>query len=141
MLLEPIGELKVTIPDSYMGDVIGDLNKRRGRVMGMNPDGEGNQIVEAIRTHEKVSKAEAKDRAVEPVAQSGHPQPRGTHQRLPAPDVGRHAPARDDRHGAGLQPEAAHRRRADDGPRRDHPGANPRSAAPPARRHGHGRAG
>ena len=32
---------------AYMGDVIGDLNKRRGRVMGMNPDGEGNQIVEA----------------------------------------------------------------------------------------------
>ena len=30
-----------------MGDVIGDLNKRRGRIMGMNPDGEGNQIVEA----------------------------------------------------------------------------------------------
>mgnify|MGYP001026054525 CR=1 FL=1 len=46
-LLEPIGELKVTIPDSYMGDVIGDLNKRRGRVMGMNPDGDGNQVVEA----------------------------------------------------------------------------------------------
>ena len=47
VLLEPIGELKVTIPDSYMGDIIGDLNKRRGRVMGMNPDGEGNQVVEA----------------------------------------------------------------------------------------------
>ncbi len=47
VLLEPIGELKVTIPDNYMGDVIGDLNKRRGRVMGMSPDGEGNQIVEA----------------------------------------------------------------------------------------------
>ena len=47
VLLEPIGELKVTIPDSYMGDVIGDLNKRRGRVMGMNPDGDGNQVVEA----------------------------------------------------------------------------------------------
>lgn len=47
VLLEPIGELKVTIPDQYMGDVIGDLNKRRGRVMGMNPDGEGNQVVEA----------------------------------------------------------------------------------------------
>ena len=46
-ILEPIGELKVTIPDSYMGDVIGDLNKRRGRVMGMNPDGKGNQVVEA----------------------------------------------------------------------------------------------
>lgn len=47
VLLEPIGELKVTIPDSYMGDIIGDLNKRRGRVMGMNPDNDGNQIVEA----------------------------------------------------------------------------------------------
>jgi elongation factor G len=47
VLLEPIGELKVTIPDQYMGDVIGDLNKRRGRVMGMNPDHDGNQIVEA----------------------------------------------------------------------------------------------
>ena len=46
-LLEPIGTLKVTIPDSYMGDVIGDLNKRRGRVMGMDPDNEGNTVVEA----------------------------------------------------------------------------------------------
>ena len=46
-LLEPIGSLAVTIPDSYMGDVIGDLNKRRGRVMGMNPDEEGNTVVEA----------------------------------------------------------------------------------------------
>ena len=46
-LLEPIGSLAVTIPDSYMGDVIGDLNKRRGRVMGMNPDNEGNTVVEA----------------------------------------------------------------------------------------------
>ncbi len=48
-LLEPIGELKVYIPDANMGDIIGDLNKRRGRVMGMNPDTEnrGWQIVEA----------------------------------------------------------------------------------------------
>lgn len=46
-LLEPIGALSVTIPDSYMGDVIGDLNKRRGRVMGMNPDNEGNTVIEA----------------------------------------------------------------------------------------------
>ncbi len=37
VLLEPIGTLKVTIPDDNMGDVIGDINKRRGRVMGMNP--------------------------------------------------------------------------------------------------------
>ena len=46
-LLEPVMSLKVTVPDSYMGDVIGDLNKRRGRVMGMNPDNEGNTVVEA----------------------------------------------------------------------------------------------
>ena len=46
-LLEPVSALAVTIPDSYMGDVIGDLNKRRGRVMGMNPDKDGNTVVEA----------------------------------------------------------------------------------------------
>ena len=47
VLLEPIGTLKVYVPDDYMGDVIGDLNKRRGRVLGMNPQGDGQSIVEA----------------------------------------------------------------------------------------------
>ena len=47
VLLEPVGELKVTVPDSYMGDVIGDLNKRRGRVMGMTPTDNGEQVIEA----------------------------------------------------------------------------------------------
>ena len=47
VLMEPIGELKVTIPDSYMGDVMGDITKRRGRVMGMNPTGSGEQMLEA----------------------------------------------------------------------------------------------
>jgi elongation factor G len=47
ILLEPIGMLKVAIPDSYTGDVMGDLNKRRGRVMGMNPNDEGDQVIEA----------------------------------------------------------------------------------------------
>ena len=47
VLLEPIGELKVTVPDNYMGDVMGDLNKRRGRVMGMNPTGDGETVLEA----------------------------------------------------------------------------------------------
>ena len=37
VLLEPISSLKVTVPDSYTGDVMGDLNKRRGRVLGMTP--------------------------------------------------------------------------------------------------------
>ena len=47
VLLEPVGELKVTIPDNYMGDVMGDITKRRGRVLGMNPAGFGNQTLEA----------------------------------------------------------------------------------------------
>ena len=45
--LEPIGALTVTVPDSYVGDVMGDLSKRRGRPMGMNPDHEGNTVIEA----------------------------------------------------------------------------------------------
>lgn len=47
VLLEPIVSMKVTVPDRYTGDVMGDLNKRRGRVLGMNPDHKGNTIVEA----------------------------------------------------------------------------------------------
>lgn len=35
VLLEPIMELKITIPDEYVGDVTGDINKRRGRILGM----------------------------------------------------------------------------------------------------------
>ncbi len=47
ILLEPIVSLKVTIPDKYAGDVMGDLNKRRARVLGMNPIGNGKQTIEA----------------------------------------------------------------------------------------------
>ncbi len=47
VMLEPVGALKVTVPDNYMGDVIGDLNKRRGRVMGMEPTEDGGQVIEA----------------------------------------------------------------------------------------------
>ena len=47
VLLEPIASVKVTVPDDYTGDVMGDLNKRRGRVLGMNPDHAGNTIIEA----------------------------------------------------------------------------------------------
>ncbi len=46
VLLEPIASLKVTVPDAYTGDVMGDLNKRRARVLGMNPAG-GKQVIEA----------------------------------------------------------------------------------------------
>nr|WP_288555970.1 elongation factor G [uncultured Mediterraneibacter sp.] len=47
VLLEPIASLKVTVPDDYTGDVMGDLNKRRGRVLGMTPVAGGKQIIEA----------------------------------------------------------------------------------------------
>lgn len=47
ILLEPIASLKVTVPDAYTGDIMGDLNKRRGRVLGMNPTTDGKQVIEA----------------------------------------------------------------------------------------------
>lgn len=47
VLLEPIGHLKATVPDANMGDVMGEVNKRRGRVLGMEPAGDGKQTVEA----------------------------------------------------------------------------------------------
>ncbi len=45
VLLEPYANLKVVVPDAYTGDVMGDLNKRRARVIGMNPEGEGYQEI------------------------------------------------------------------------------------------------
>ena len=45
VLLEPIASVKVTVPDDYTGDVMGDLNKRRGRVLGMNPLSGGYQEI------------------------------------------------------------------------------------------------
>ena len=47
VLLEPIASLKVTVPDKFTGDVMGDLNRRRGRVLGMNSNHHGKQIIEA----------------------------------------------------------------------------------------------
>ena len=47
VLLEPIYSLTVTAPDSYTGDIMGDLNKRRGRVLGMNPVAGGKTAIEA----------------------------------------------------------------------------------------------
>lgn len=45
ILLEPIVEVRVRIPEEYMGDVMGDLNKRRGRIIGMEPQDNGDQLV------------------------------------------------------------------------------------------------
>ncbi len=47
VLLEPIASVKVVVPDKFTGDVMGDLNRRRGRVLGMNSNHHGKQIIEA----------------------------------------------------------------------------------------------
>lgn len=47
VLLEPIGTLSATVPDGNMGDVMGEINKRRGRVLGMNPAEAGQQTIDA----------------------------------------------------------------------------------------------
>ena len=48
VLLEPVGDLDITIPDALVGDVMGDLNKRRGAVMGMDPAKKGFTTVHAL---------------------------------------------------------------------------------------------
>ncbi len=46
-LLEPIAVLHVTTPDAFAGEIIGDLNSKRGHIMGMTPQGDGTTLVEA----------------------------------------------------------------------------------------------
>ncbi len=48
VLLEPIMRLEVIVPESYMGDIMGDLNKKRGRIAGMEPTPDGKQIIKAM---------------------------------------------------------------------------------------------
>lgn len=47
ILLEPIMKLTITVPEEYMGDVMGDINKRRGKILGMEPDAKGRQVIYA----------------------------------------------------------------------------------------------
>lgn len=48
VLLEPIMKMTITVPEEYMGDVMGDMNKRRGRILGMESSSKGKQILEAL---------------------------------------------------------------------------------------------
>ena len=122
----------VKLPDA-------ELRKVRGGEIGMvfqdpmtslNPTMTiGKQIAEVVLAHRDVSRNKAMERAVEVLDMVGLPRP-GSESGLPAPAVGRPAPARDDRHGARLQPEAADRRRADHRAGRDDPGPDPGRARP-----------
>jgi len=44
VLLEPVMNVEVTVPESYMGDVIGDFNTKRGRILGMEPEGKTTRV-------------------------------------------------------------------------------------------------
>jgi elongation factor G len=46
ILLEPIMYVEVTVPEPFMGDIMGDMNSRRGRILGMESAG-GNQVIKA----------------------------------------------------------------------------------------------
>jgi len=48
ILLEPIMKVEVVLPNEYMGDVIADINKKRGRVIGMEPDGDKQKVISEI---------------------------------------------------------------------------------------------
>ncbi len=96
----------------------------------------GFQMTEPLKLHRDMSEKEARAHAAGLLRPGGHPRGRAPHEGVSPPVLGGHAPAGDDRHGPGLQPAPADRRRADHGPRRDHPGADP---GPDARAEGEDR--
>ncbi|MDR0880449.1 MAG: elongation factor G [Clostridioides sp.] len=56
ILLEPIMNLKITVPEEHMGDVMGDINKRRGKILGMEPDDKGREVIYALAPQSEISK-------------------------------------------------------------------------------------
>ena len=94
----------------------------------------GFQIGEALKTHLELDAARAPSARRRAAGRGRHHRSGAAALRLPAPAVGRHEPARHDRHGDRLRPEAPHRRRADHRARRHHPGADPRPPAAAAAR-------
>ena len=51
ILLEPIYRIEVLVPEDFLGDIMGDMNKRRGRILGMEPQEDGNQLLIAEAPH------------------------------------------------------------------------------------------
>ncbi len=55
-LLEPIVQVEVVVPESYTGDIIGDLNSKRGRILGMESAGAGKQRIRALAPHSEMTR-------------------------------------------------------------------------------------
>ena len=90
----------------------------------------GRQIAEALMLHQKAGRMRTRrTRAIEMLRKVAHSRSRPAHTPVSAPAFRRHAPARDDRDGAGLRARAADRRRTHHRARCDHPGADPRADA------------
>lgn len=53
VLLEPIVRTEITVPESYMGDIMGDLNKRRGKILGMEPK-DKQEVIKALVPHSEM---------------------------------------------------------------------------------------
>jgi microcin C transport system ATP-binding protein len=92
----------------------------------------GAQIGEVLRLHEGLGGREARGPGGAAARDDGHPRAGAPRRLVPAPALGRAAAAGHDRHGAGLPAAPAHRRRADNRPRRDDPGPDPRPPRRPA---------
>ena len=97
----------------------------------------GSQISEAVRLHQDLSRSAAMREGRRHVAAGADSRAGAARPGISASALGRHAAARDDRHGACLQSQGAHRRRADHGARRHHPSADPRSDSGAAAGTGH----
>ena len=54
ILLEPVVKVEILVPENYMGDVMGDMNKRRGRILGMEQQEDGNQMISAEAPHSEM---------------------------------------------------------------------------------------
>ena len=87
----------------------------------------GDQIAEAVLAHSDVEQGRREGARSRDARSRRHPEREVAGARLPAPVLGRHAPARDDRDGARAQPVDPDLRRADDRARRDRAGADPRA--------------
>ncbi len=57
ILLEPISAVEVYIPDNFLGDIMGDMNKRRGRIIGITPDGDMQRVTVEVPTSEMATYA------------------------------------------------------------------------------------